>query len=108
MKQHKKCGIKCFKYIKIYSPDHPNKDSSGYVMEHRLVVEKKIKRYLTNEEQVHHINFVPDDNRTENLMLFPNRKEHQKFHTKIKQFGVTNPIKRQIRDRWKHLNTLKD
>jgi len=33
-------------------------------------------------------------------MLFPNDKEHIKFHNKIRQFGMTNPIKRQIKNRW--------
>ena len=34
-------------------------------------------------------------------MLFSGPLEHSKFHTKINQFGVTNPIKRQIENRWK-------
>lgn len=34
-------------------------------------------------------------------MIFPNQKEHIKFHTKLKQFGWTEPLKRQVRERWK-------
>ena len=87
-------------YIKIYSPNHPFA-KKGYVLEHRLVVEKKIGRYLKPEECVHHLNEIRDDNRIENLMLFKNNKEHMKFHTKIKQFKMTTPIRRRIENRWK-------
>lgn len=94
---NKKIQKQGYKYI--YFPEHPN-SKGGYIAEHRLVVEKKIKRYLSPEEQVHHINEKKDDNRIENLMLFKNNKEHHKFHAKIRQFGYTNPIKRQIKNRW--------
>lgn len=70
-------------YIRIYvGKKYPNNDN-GYVLEHRYIVEQKIRRYLTSEEQVHHINGKRNDNRIENLMLFANRAEHQKYH---KQF----------------------
>ena len=66
-------------YILIFSPNHPFAQNTGYILEHRLVMEKKIGRYLTKEEVVHHINGAKDDNRIENLMLFPNSHAHISF-----------------------------
>ena len=90
-------------YISIHSPNHPYRNINKYVPEHRLVVEEFIKRYLKPEERIHHINMNKQDNRIENLMLFPNDREHAKFHQKIRQFKLTNPIKRQIENRWDEL-----
>jgi hypothetical protein len=42
-------------------------------------MERKLGRYLTKEEVVHHINGVRDDNRIENLWLFPNNKHHSSY-----------------------------
>ncbi|MCK9556406.1 HNH endonuclease [bacterium] len=66
-------------YIIIYKPDHPY-NNGGYMLEHRLIMEEYIKRYLTLEEVVHHINGIRDDNRIENLILFDNNSEHIKWH----------------------------
>lgn len=54
-------------YISIYAPNHPKASKSGSVMEHRLVMEQAIGRYLEASEHVHHINGVRNDNRLENL-----------------------------------------
>ena len=71
-------------YVKIYSPNHPLKDKTKCVMEHRLVMEKKIGRYLRKEERVHHINGNRRDNRLKNLILFSNHSKHLADHHNIK------------------------
>lgn len=89
-------------YVWIYKPDHKySKTRKGWIFEHRAVVEDFIKRSLKREECIHHINMHKRDNKIENLMLFKSHKDHMKFHTKIKQFGMTSPILKQIKDRWK-------
>jgi uncharacterized protein (DUF1330 family) len=68
-------------YVMILSVDHPNKNGRGYVQEHRLVIEKKIGRYLNKEESVHHKNKNKQDNSLENLMLFKNISAHRRFES---------------------------
>ena len=76
-------------YISIFTDE-------GWIKEHVYLVKRFLNRNLTKDEVIHHINSIRTDNRLSNLMLFPNQKEHQKFHLKLNQFKLTNPIKRQI------------
>ena len=91
MKQKIKNG-----YIKILA-------KGRWRFEHRFVTEEFIGKKLTKNEVVHHIDFNKQNNKIENLMVFKNNKAHIKFHTKIKQFGMTNPVRRQIENRWEDL-----
>jgi hypothetical protein len=66
-----KKGIKISKgYVMYKMPNHPNSNGYGYVMEHRLAMEKEIGRLLEQNEEVHHKNGIRDDNRIENLELW--------------------------------------
>jgi len=65
-------------YVWIQSHVHPFRDIRGYILEHRLVVEKQIGRYLLPKEKVHHLG-RKDDNRPQMLMAFVNQAEHLRF-----------------------------
>ena len=71
-------------YIIIKSYNHP-KAYRNEVYEHIIVAEKKLGRYLTKNERVHHINGIKDDNRPKNIMIFPSHKEHLILHLKGKK-----------------------
>ena len=67
-------------YIYVYKPDHPYCTKARYVMEHRLVMEEKIGRYLLPREIIHHENGNKQDNRPENLHLHSSRAKHVQYH----------------------------
>lgn len=48
--------------------------------EHRLIFEKHLGRKLTKEEIVHHIDGDKSNNDINNLMLFPTKSVHTKYH----------------------------
>lgn len=61
-------------------PDHPNVDSSGYILESRLIMEHELGRYLEPLEVVHHIDRDVSNNNLENLRLFECNGKHSTFH----------------------------
>lgn len=70
-------------YVMEYAPDHPDANKNkGYVLQHRLVVERQISRYLLPSEVVHHKNGDKQDNRPENLEIVT-RSRHMKHHKAV-------------------------
>lgn len=54
------------------------------ILEHRLIIEKKIGRSLNRNEHIHHKNRIRIDNRTKNLQLLTH-SEHMKLHYEEKK-----------------------
>lgn len=87
-------------YIRIFvGLDYPGATKTGHVLEHRKVMQDILGRPLLDEENVHHINGVRDDNRPENLELWSHSQPRgQRVEDKIRwarEFlalyeGVTN------------------
>ena len=73
-----KGGVKYMKgYKYVICPNHPNGTKHGnYVAEHRLVMEKKLGRYLKPTEVVDHIDGDITNNHPSNLRVFASNGEH--------------------------------
>ena len=94
--RHKTAG-----YVSIWQPEH-HKAYAGRVREHIVVMEKKLGREITDEEIVHHVNYLEDDNREDNLELASSDKEHHKYHKKtrflIKEFLREKNLGKELTD----------
>lgn len=70
-------------YTYVYAPKHPDATKMGYVLEHRLVMEKKLGRRLRKSEIVHHKDENRSNNKSGNLELFNSYGKHvAKHHVK--------------------------
>lgn len=56
-------------YVLIKVPHHP-RAHQGYVLQHIVIMEKRLGRHLYPDERVHHVNGQRADNRDENLELW--------------------------------------
>lgn len=83
-------------YVYIWKPSHPKADKNNRVAEHRLVMEKKLGRLLTDSEVVHHINGIKDDNRIKNLKLFSSAGEHNSYHNSTRKITASTREKMRV------------
>jgi len=74
-------------YITIYKPEHPNIVYGKYILEHRLIAEKSLGRYLKKDETVHYINGNGKDNRNSNLIIC-SRSYHQWLHHRMAELYI--------------------
>ena len=72
-------------YITIHKPEHPFANSSGYVLQHRLVSEEMLGRYLSPEEVPHHLNGDTKDNCWSNIIVLSNQASHVRLHKHLEQ-----------------------
>jgi len=60
-------------YIRVHVPHHPNATKRGYVLQHRIVMEQELRRYLLPTEIVYHEDGDGGNNDPDNLKLFKNQ-----------------------------------
>lgn len=84
-------------YILVMCKNHPYAYTKGQVLEHRLVMEKHLGRYLLPKEIVDHLNGIKDDNRIENLVLFNGQSDHIKEEHQRGKFKMTEKWRQNIR-----------
>jgi len=71
-------------YWRVYCPEHPRAPQKRpYVLVHILIMERSIGRLIRPDEIVHHINFIKDYNRIDNLQLML-KVDHDKLHGAIR------------------------
>ena len=60
-------------------PNHPKANNTGYVLRYRYIMEQKLGRYLRCDEEVHHKDEDPTNDRVDNLVLMTKMK-HSSQH----------------------------
>jgi len=74
-----------FGYTKVYQPDHPRADCTGYMLEHIFVWEQAHGKPLPKGWIIHHLNGIKDDNKVANLLAMPDRKHRRILMAKAKR-----------------------
>lgn len=86
-------------YVEVLMKDHPDAHRyTGYILEHRLVMERMIGRRLLRGEVVHHKDGNKLNNAPENLQLFAKNSDHLKAELTGRVPKWTEDGKRRIRE----------
>lgn len=71
-----------YRYIEY--PQHPNATSRGYILEHRLLMECILGRFLDRDEFVHHFDGNKLNNSPGNLGIM-DKREHARYHGNLRE-----------------------
>lgn len=76
-------------YWKVKSPDHPSvahyKPKHQWVLEHRLIMEEMLGRYLKSDEFVLHLDGDRVNNDPDNLVL-GDRQTQNRLHKRVRKY----------------------
>lgn len=86
----KYADLKCKGYIYKKVINHPHATSRGYVLEHRLIMENHLGRYLKPNEIVHHKDGNKANNDINNLELLNSLFKHRNLHTSKETYYLDN------------------
>ena len=75
----RKIGISHYGYETITLTHHPMANKAGVVLIHRVIMSRKLGRWLRRDEHVHHIDGNRRNNNPTNLLVV-SRSEHTKIH----------------------------
>lgn len=78
-------------YKYFYDTFHPLSGSSGKVLLHRHEVSKKLCRWITDDEHVHHLDQDKANNSWNNLEIL-SRNEHTRLHNKERGYNILEKI----------------
>lgn len=78
----KHTGTRGYKFITCHG--HPRADRSGYVLEHVIVAEKALGRFLPESVKVHHVNERTHDNSNRNLVICQDQAYHLLLHVRAR------------------------
>ena len=79
-------------YLHMFLPTHPAASKKDKLVPfHRIIAETMLSRFLTHEEQIHHLDFNPFNNCPTNLYLFPSNSAHISYHNSVRN-GKGNKI----------------
>ncbi len=79
-------------YVMAYVPDHPRANNGGYVLEHIIISEKALGKFLPTTAQVHHFDENNANNQNNNLVICEGQKYHRLLHIRQRaQRATGNP-----------------
>lgn len=76
-------------YVKVKCAGHPRANKHGYVLEHILVAEKALGKYLPPGAVVHHVDEDKSNNVPSNLVICEDDAYHQLLHSRMRAYAAT-------------------